>query len=181
MTKLDWFDDAVKAIEAARALPKFPGEQSPIHAIFDKLVNKLWSQCYNGEPVGTDGCTVCRAWRTEKAEERLAEAIAAVQHGVKTVADLSHVVEDLKGQRGHLLDDLQQTAQDFLGASEQAASAVDAAHRAEKDRLYALGERSELEQHLKGSQATIAEAQTRAEQAERKLAKLTKAIEEGLQ
>lgn len=43
--KVDWLDDAAEALIAAKGLPRFPGEPSPVRELLDKLVNKLWGEC----------------------------------------------------------------------------------------------------------------------------------------
>lgn len=84
MSKLAWIDAAVRVVEAAAKDPTFPGDESPVKGVIERLVNKALSECHNGnKELGLDGCLVCRAVRTEKIEAER----DAWQRAVKNATD----------------------------------------------------------------------------------------------
>lgn len=175
--KLAWFDEAVTAVEAARSQPKFPGEQSPIYVILEKLVNKLWGECHDGDAVGTGRCAVCRAFRTEVAEAAAEAAKAAAQNAAEDLnetqltlyaaneraADLFRTVEGLQAE---LAD---QAAEYTALVSELAAAKSDL--EAERQ------ERGEAQQNLAAQTAALNAATENAATFQRLYANLYQNVE----
>lgn len=153
--RLKWFDEAVLAVEAARSQPKFPGEQSPVYAILDKLVNKLYSECHDGEDIGTGGCPVCRAWRTERAEQ--AEKAADVK-SARLTTHVAGLEAELAQERVFAIN----ASTAFADASNDVAKlaktnaalqvALDAVTEAE---AYERAERGSAQSHVAGLEADV--------------------------
>jgi FtsZ-binding cell division protein ZapB len=98
MARPDWIKDAVVAIEAAGKVPTFPGDTPAAEVAIEKLITKLFSECHNGGPLEGDGCPVCRAFKTERAEKRAEVAEKKASESEKKAADLFPVVESLTKQ-----------------------------------------------------------------------------------
>jgi hypothetical protein len=138
MSKLTWLAEAAEAFEQAAKQPRFPGDPSPLAPLLDKLVAKLYSECWEGGQAPKCGkCPVCRAFLTEKATEDEAAAwrwanerdLAASENSARasiaetTASDLADAVERLVDVKETLLSDLQSTAEGYLEAERAFAEA----------------------------------------------------------
>jgi hypothetical protein len=176
--RLKWFDEAVLAVEAARSQPKFPGEQSPVYVILEKLVNKLWGECHDGDVLGAGGCPVCRAFRTEHAEAFAAKSAQAYKDLAVREADTRRVLESVTADRDSQAQALA-TTKDALAVSVQAFEDVQKELAdMTRDFLEASKERGEAQAHVSRADRERDEALASAAEAQERYSSLSKALKE---
>lgn len=141
MAKVDWLNEVVKTLRDSRV--PFPGDPDPALEVLERVVNKLYGECFNDLPVGTDGCPVCRAHQTERAQ--LAQKVAederdAEQAEAAKQAFRAEVAETASFQAALERDQAQSAAKEAVKAAEVARKAELAARQEAQDAVTERGQ-----------------------------------------
>jgi hypothetical protein len=106
MTTQEWAVDAAKVLTEALKQPVFPGDPDPVADVVKKIINKAIGECNNGGKYGADGCVACRAYRTERAEDRLKVAVNDLDNLTRELDKESAMKQALKIQLESAIDAL---------------------------------------------------------------------------
>ena len=174
MAKVDWLDEVVKVLRSTP--PAFPGEVDPAFAVLDKVVNKLYSECWNGGKLGGDGCAVCRAHKTEAAEKALAVAQSSFEEACKRAETAQAAAKDA-AEANAVLAQTNAKLEAFLKASQAAQADAEAtAKKAVQDRDDALQERANAQRGARAAEDELESLKTYVEKLQKQLGSISDAV-----
>ena len=151
MAKAEWLNDVVKVLRATP--PPLPGDEDPALKVLDRVVEKLYSTCWNDGPVGKDGCPVCRAYQTEEATRVATYYKEANQELAKVAEDATQAHETAEAEKEALAEALEDVAGKAKKAIEEAKAASDAKETALVVRDEALAERASAQRQAEAARA----------------------------